>query len=253
MYDRSLFFKKIILAICLFLLTAPFIQKSFNVIKMEPLNGAITIPERKIFYIKEWFSGTFQEETEKYLNETFGFRNFFIRLNNQISFFLFSKVHANSVIIGKKDYLYEIGYINTYNGEDFIGNDSTLHRFEKLKSIQDTLKSIKKTFILVFAAGKASFYPEYFPDKYVIKKHGLTNYKAHLEYAKKLGINYIDFNSYFLKLKSKSKYPLYPQYGIHWSNYGSFIACDSIIRYIEHIRKIDMANFFTNKIEFRHP
>ncbi len=37
-----------------------------------------------------------------------------------------------------------------------------------------------------------------------------------------MGINHIDFNSYFVQNKGKSKYPLYPQYGIHWSYCGMY-------------------------------
>jgi len=251
---RDLHVKKlgILLLLILLLLIIPFIQSEFNLIKLAPLKGAITQPEKTHFNINDWFSGTYQEQEEKYLNETFGFRNLFIRINNQLAFSFFNKAKANGVIIGKKNYLYEENYIKAYYGTDFIGIESTTHRMQRLKYIQDTLSKLNKNLILIFAAGKGSFYPEYFPDSYKTKK-GVTNYETHVKLAQKMGINFIDFNKYFIEHKNKSKYPLYPQYGNHWSYYGTCIVADSIIRYIEKKRKIDMPNLYWNGVDLCQP
>lgn len=240
--------KGCLFCIILGLLLIPLIQNKFEFVKLTPLKGAIVQPEKKYINAKDWFSGDYQLQEEKYLNETFGFRNLFIRINNQIAFSLFNKAKANGVIIGKNNYLFEENYIKAYYGTDFIGVDSITHRIERLKFIQDTLSKLNKTLIVVFAAGKGSFYPEYFPKKYV-KEKGKTNYEYHVKLAKEFGLNYIDFNRYFIENKNKSKYPLYPQYGIHWSNYGACIAADSMIKYIEKVRDIDMPDLYWNEVE----
>ena len=245
-------FKEIILIFILMILIFPAIQKTFNLIKVEWLKGAIVQIEKKEVTLNDWFSAEYQLQYEKYLNENFGFRNAFIRFNNEISYDFFGKAKANGVTIGKQNYLFEENYIKAYFGTDFIGKDSIDNRMEKLRFIQDTLSKLNKTFILVFAAGKGTFYSEYIPEDKVIKK-GLTNYKYHLKRAEELKINYIDFNHYFLKNKFKSKYPLYPQYGIHWSKYGMCLAADSIIKYIEKKRDIDMQNIYWNKIDLEYP
>ena len=232
----------------LFLLIVPGIQNVFPFIELAPLKGAISQPEKKSFTIKEWFSGDYQMVEEKYINETFGFRSLFVRIDNQIAFSLFRRAKANGVIIGKNNYLFEENYIKAYNGTDFIGTDSISLRMQKLKFIGDTLAKLNKNIIIVFAAGKGSYYPEYFPEKLKMKP-GKTNYEYYTKSAKDLGIYYIDFNKYFVDNKHKSKYPLYPQYGIHWSNYGMCIAADSIIRYIEKIRNIDLPNLYWTKVD----
>jgi hypothetical protein len=252
MKDKSIKIKWGLLFIILVLLIAPFFQAKFNIIELTPLNGAITEPKEKAFSINDWFSGIYQEQEEKYLNETFGFRNLFIRVNNQIAFTLFNNVKANGVIIGKKNYLFEESYINAYYGNDYIGYDSIKHRMQRLKHIQDTLTKLNKNIVLVFAAGKGSFYPEYFPEKYKTEKKK-NNYETHVELAQQLGFSYIDFNKYFLENKNKSPYPLYPQYGIHWSYYGMCLAADSIIRFIENIRNIDMPNLYWNEVDNCQP
>lgn len=238
--------------ILLVLLVVPALQYFVEPIELEPLKGAITDPVKSDFTLKKWFSGAYQEQEEKYLNESFGFRALFVRINNQLTFNIFKKAKAKGVIIGKNGYLFEEHYIESYYGEDFIGVDSIRHRMERLKYIQNRLAKMNKTLLMVFAPGKASFYPEFIPDELKrVKK--ITNYEQHLRMAKKMGINYIDFNRYFMDHKRSSPYPLYPKHGIHWSYYGSCLAADSIVKYLERIRKIDMPNITWNKVEMDNP
>ena len=252
MKDKAIKIRGIILLIILVVLVIPFFQANFNIVKLAPLKGALTEPEKKSFNVKEWFSGIFQEQEENYLNQTFGFRSLFIRINNQLAFSLFDKAKANGVIIGKNNYLFEENYIKAYYGTDFIGNDSITHRIERLKFIQDTLAKLNKNIILVFAAGKGTYYPEYIPDKYRVKK-SITNYELHIKLAQEMGLNFIDFNKYFVEQKNTSRYPLYPKYGIHWSYYGMCIAADSIVHYIEKMRNIDMPNLHWKDVDLEDP
>ncbi len=245
-------FKKLIFLLLMAALICPLIQSKFNFINVTPLKGSIKSPENAYFSIKGWLSGDYQTKKEKYLNESFGFRNIFVRINNQIAFNLFNKAKANGVIIGKNNFLFEENYIKAYYGTDFIGVDSIWHRMQRLKYIQDTLKKLNKDLIIIFAAGKGSFYPEYIPDKYK-KNIDKTNYGYHLKYAEELNLHYLDFNGYFIKNKHKSKYLLYPQYGIHWSYYGTCLVADSIIRYIESLRHINMPKLYWKEINMEYP
>lgn len=239
MKNWNLNIRKLLLGAVLLLLLIPLIQNKFEVVKLKPLKGAIVAHQKTFFKVKDWFSGDYQKKTEDYLYETFGFRNSFIRLNNQIAFNLFNIAKANGVIIGKENYLFEEDYIKAYYGTDFIGEDSISIRMKKLKFVQDTLKSMNKSIFVVFAAGKASFYPEYIPDKYA-KKRGQTNYETYIKFAKKWSVNYIDFNKYFIDHKQSSPYLLYPKYGIHWSYFGTTLVTDSIIHFVEKLQKIEM-------------
>ena len=244
--------KKLLFFLMLMLLVMPWLQVKLNLFKVRPLHGAITEPTKCNFALNDWFSGTYQEQNEKYLNEKFGFRNLFVRINNQVAFSLFHKAKANGVVIGKHNYLYEENYIKAYYGTDYLGHDSIEHRMQRVKFLQDTLSKLDKNLILVYAAGKGSFYPEYFPEEYKTEKT-TTNYETHVQLSEQLGISHIDFNDYFLKQKDTSRYPLYPQYGIHWSYYCAALAADSIIRYIENIRDIDMPNLYWDNFEMTQP
>lgn len=210
----------------------PFLQLKFNLFKLEPLKGAITEPEPMEFSVKKWFSGEFQAEKDTIYSQTFGLRSVFIRANNQIDYSLFSKIHANGVIFGKENYLYEENYIKAYYGTDCIGKQKVDEQLKKLKFVQDELEKQGKTLLVVFAPGKGHFFPEYIPDRFHTKRK-TTNYTLYTAAARRLKINHIDFNAWFMQNKKKSKAPLYGQYGIHWSKYGFTLATDSILKRID--------------------
>ncbi len=102
-----------------------------------------------------------------------------------------------------------------------------------MKSINDHLEAQGKSLVVMFAPGKGTFFPEYFPDSYISQK-GRTNYEAYIDAFKKYNLPCMDFNKWFLKMKPTSAHPLYPKGGIHWSKYGEMLALDSMVRYIEH-------------------
>lgn len=235
----------------LFCLMLPFIQKNTHMIEEPPLQGSINKPPVPVFTIPAWFNGDYQKAKEKQVNEMFGFRSFCIRLNNQIAYTFFNKAQANGVIIGKENYLFEENYIKSYYGTDFSGEKFIRTRMEKLKFIQDTLSKLNKKLIIVVAAGKGFYYPEYFPDRFKTNRTR-TNVEAYTEYARKYNISYIDFNQYFVSQKQKYKHLLYPKHGIHWSQYGADLAADSIIRYIEKMKGIDMPNYYWDDSETKH-
>jgi hypothetical protein len=232
------------------LLVLHLLQGKYRLIGEGKLEGDFPTPPNAPFTFKDWFSGDYQKHKETYLNSSFGFRDYFVRVNNQVAFTLFKKAKANFVVAGKHNYLYEVTYINSYLGLDFIGKDSIMHRLERVKFLTDTLAKLNKNLILVFAAGKGSFYPEFFPAEFYLRK-GITNYDYYTRFAKAYGLKYIDFNSSFIKNKHNSPYPLFPQYGIHWSHYGMCVVIDSLIKYIEQARHIDMPNFYWKEVELK--
>jgi hypothetical protein len=252
MKDRSNIFKKSLLGMIFLVLFVHLIQNETDFFKLPPLQGYVDKPEKPVLNFASWFSADYQIQHDVYRNATFGFRSLYVRLDHQIAFSFFDKIKAIGVIKGKENYFYEINYLKAYSGEDFLGEDSIRKITDRMKFISDTLTKLNKQLIIVFAAGKASYYPEYIPDNYFPVK-GNTNYKALSSAVKTAGLHCVDFNSYFMNQKGRSKYPLYPKYGIHWSNYGAALAADSIIKKIENLRTIDMPNLIYNEVELKQP
>ena len=240
---------KVILATCVGLVMIfPHIQSVTKLFQSSPLDGYVTPEQGERLSLKSWFSGNFQEGFNQEVNTDFGFRNNLVRLNNEISFRLFNKSTSSYIIVGKENYLFEEWYINAHIGHDFLGRDSIRRKLHKLKQVQDTLASLGKTLITIYAPGKAAFYPEYIPNNY-LNSIDSTNIETYLDLSNSIGINHIDFHSYFISQKGKHQYPIYPKNGTHWSYYSMCLAADSILKRIEHDRSIDIPNVVWDKIE----
>ncbi len=56
------------------------------------------------------------------MNQNSGFRNILVRLRNQLDWDLFRKPNATGVFVGKDDYSFARGYLNSYKGRDYIGD-----------------------------------------------------------------------------------------------------------------------------------
>jgi hypothetical protein len=232
------------------MLCVPALQQYFKFREERPLNGAITEPQFTPFSWDGWHSGDFQKTNAAYLNTKFGFRSEFIRLNNERHYWLFNRAKANEVVVGKESYLYEENYIKAAGGIDFIGENAIEEKSEKLKFIQERLKEKGTDLYVLFAPGKGSYCNEYIPEKWKnqFNKQNLTNYKSYRKAFDRKGINYIDFNAWFLEMKATTPYPLFGKAGIHWSKYGEFLAADSLLQKIGEIRNAPMPDLVLDQI-----
>jgi hypothetical protein len=239
---------RILIFLAFGILLIPIVQSRFKMISEKPLSGAVQLAPDTTFNFKGWFSGDYSVLKEKYLNDNFGFRNTFVRFRNQFYYSCFNKVFAQDVICGKYGYLYELKYLQAHAGMDYLGEDKIKETYRKLKFIQDTLAKKGILFIVIFAPGKATYFSEYIPSPFntnIVE----TNYFKNVEWAKKTGVRFIDFNSLFLQLKPKSKYPLYPKTGTHWSIYGIHLAFDSINNYLSNALNKPISKFDYSDVE----
>ncbi len=228
------------------MLFMPLLQSSYNIFEIKPLDGSFNKTEKpklKYFTWKRWFDESFQNKYNKALEDNIGFRNLLIRLYNQINYSFFKKTSTHKAVIGKSDCLYEEGYILDYTGYNFTGKKFIDKHLQRAKKLQVFLKKEKNIdFLIVYAPGKASYFPEYIPDRYNPQSKTISNYDYFAQKTEALNINHLDLNKWFLLMKDTTKYPLYPKYGIHWSTYGMHLAMDTLIKFIENTRGIDLLN-----------
>jgi len=249
----QIFQKRFLFIVVIAIMLLPFAQSTLNFIKLKPLDGAFELAEKpnfKFFTWRRWFDEVFQNKFNKGIEDNVGFRNFLLRLNNQIDYTLFSRTSTYKAVIGKSDCLFEEGYILDYTGRNFVGKDFINEELQRAKAVQDYLKREKNIdLIIVFEPGKASYFPEFIPNRYRPEKRTLSNYSYYVQQCKALNINYLDLNAWFVSLKDTSRYPLYPKYGVHWSTYGMYLAVDTLMKFIEKTRGIDMPDFYWNNMK----
>jgi len=238
------------LVLIILLMSLPAIQMRWHLFREKPLNGAFVLAEKPDFSKQKWESGEYQSETEKYLKDHAGFRNFLVRLQNQIDYSFFRRANAEGATVGKNRQLYEYDYLRSWLAIDNPGESFITKKLNRAKYVQDYLKREKGIdLVIVFEPGKASFYPEYIPSKYSKIKNGPSTYELYVQKASDLQLDFIDWQAYFMQLKPVSDYPLFPKYGTHWSVYGMKYAADSMISFIEKRRGINLAEVRTDKVE----
>jgi hypothetical protein len=214
------------------------VQKVFHVFHQSKLAGVADSTKCPVLTAGSYYYRGFQPVFEKHIEERMGFRPALIRLRNQFDYSLFRYTEAPGVVIGKNGMLFIESYIQNCRGSVFKGETQIKNDVRRIRMIQDELKKHNVDFLLIFAPGKATFYSELIPDRYW--QRPLTNYQYYMKTLAGSGINFIDMNAWFCSLKGKTKYPLYPLNGTHWSTYGIGLAADSMFRYIEKLRNIDL-------------
>lgn len=241
--------KHIMFGILLLVIWFPLAQMIFPVIKSAGLKGAFVPHAKPNLTDSTWFEGSFQRGYEEYLNDTIGFHQDFIRLRNQIDYSLFKKCHSFDIEVGKNGYLVATWHIDSHLGKLRARETRIDSLVTMLKQLNDTLSKLNKTIIVMLAPSRGSFYKELAPSWYDLTPAHESDYQRYVRRLAETNIKVIDFNKSFLEQKEKSKYPLFTKCGIHWSTYGAALAADSMVKFIEHERNVDLPDITISKIE----
>jgi len=251
-HRKNIRIKQVLFGLAILLLAAPMIQQNFKLFKVSRIWGAYNDAVKPDLNSHKWFSGQYQDDLQKYVDQKIGFHSFFIKSYNQVYFSVFNQARANGVIIGKDNYLYEKMYIDAMMGKDFIGEEKIKKKVEKIELLSDSLKKKGIPLIVLLAPGKGTFFPDFIPDKYRQHIIGRTNYDTFKESLSKSSVLFLDFQDWFLKMKDTASYPLFPKSGIHWSQYGEYLVIDSVLAFIKekhegYTPEINFIGIETNK------
>jgi len=228
----------------LLILLLPLSQQISRFPKVAGLKGYFVKERKPVYSTINFKNGAFQDSLTRYVENNIGYRSDLVRINNTLDFRLFNVIHAHDVIFGKKDYLFEIGYIDSALGHDFLGEEEICEKVKKAKYIQDCFRKMDKSLVIIVAPGKGAYHKELIPDEYFNNHDTITNYEVFIDKADQIGLSLLDFHGWFLSMKDTTSYPLYPPYGIHWSQYGMIRCFDSLVDYLSkngnyHLRDFD--------------
>ena len=237
-------FKKIWFVILLALLFLPMLQTFFHFVNEKPLDGAFVEAKKPVITPKTLFNETAQDSLMTWCTEQTGFRKPMIRLNNQLLYSAFGKVSAIGPVKGNDDYTFiEESYIISYTGETYLGKETIEKNTRQIKLIQDMLRTKGITLLPVFVLGKASYYPELIPEKYIVKRHETNNYQEYLKAFDEQGVEMIDFNRWLCARKGSEAHPIYCNLSAHWTVYAASLAMDSLVHYMENKTQQEQAHF----------
>ena len=230
--------RHILFLIILLGMLLPGIQNNILKIKMKPLIGIKDTLTKPVFTTKTFRNMTFQERMGTWYTQQLGFRPWLIRLRNQVDYSLFNYTNSEGVVIGKEGDLFLGSYINNYCGIEFQGVRKINYEVKRLSLISRELKKKNVDLLIVLAPGKATFDQEMIPERF--RKRPVTNYGYYSTQLASAGLNVMDLNAWFRNMKNKASYPFFSKNGVHWSSYAVALAADTLIKYIEKIRGIDM-------------
>jgi hypothetical protein len=251
---RSAGLRSVLLGLVVLALLFPMIQDITHVLKPHPLKGASAPAPYKKFTWQSWWDASYQDTIGDYIKQNTGVRTNLIRLIDQIDFSILGYIHANGLVVGKKEYLFEDWYIKCYRGEISTPYHNCAERLYKLRKVQDTLSKLGIAVVTIEAGSKVSYYPEYFPENERCDGKPANDHQLFNHLSDSLGIHYIDFNNWFVSLKGKTQGHLFTKQGVHWSIYGAVMAADSFVKYVQSAEKINLPDLkWSPGVPYRKP
>lgn len=202
------------------------------------LSGAEKKAQPEISSPRDLVTGRFQDKVETWLKQNIGFRGYFVKTDNQINYSVFnefSRSHPRKIILGKNKQLFEEQYIDVYNRLDVPPVRVLEDKVAGIKKLQDLLKRRNVEFLLVLTPSKATVYPEYIPEKYILRGNLAKKdiYQLIMPILKRYGVNVVDGRAQFLDLKKQGVTGLFPSSGTHWSLYGGYRFATALIGCME--------------------
>jgi hypothetical protein len=206
--------------------------------------------------LKSIWTGEFQTRVDKWISANLGLRAAFVRLDNQLNLSLFREIsskYESRIILGSHKWLYEKAYVDSFNNRHVIPQQDLEDTVRSLKNLQRLLELNGVHFLFLITPSKATLYPEYIRREYVVpcNLRKASNYDRILPLLRKHAVRYLDGRQYFLELKRRSPYPLYPQSGTHWSYYSACLFSLEFISSLENLTKRKMGTFQVNGIRKR--
>lgn len=245
--------KCILFALTAALLFASMLQKWFPWREFEPLQGVVVEQPKPELSFGNFAQGTYQQQTEPYLKQHFGYREPLIRLYNQYLWDFYHKtpVEGGQVVFGKNDWLYEPWVVTDYYQKQYLkyAADSTemasmlAKEARRIYQLQQILEPYGVHLFASMVPSKDLVYPEYLPDdKDTTSQPKISARFFNEEEYTRLGVNHLNLEQYFLQIKDTADFLLFPKTGTHWSRYASLYAADTLIRYMEHLGDMNIRN-----------
>ena len=197
---------------------------------------------------------SFQDRSEAYLQQHYGFREPLTRLHNQYLWDFYGITFAKErawVFVSDDGWFYESGYVKEFyegtswdHAGDSLGMAQLLEaEAKRLRQTQQILESLGIHLFVVLEPGKEQIYPEHVPanTRYNHEKV-ISAYDFYRKRFVELGVPFVDVTQWFKQMKDECDYPLFPQTGTHWSNLAAMHVADSLVRFMEQLGDMNLKN-----------
>lgn len=197
-------------------LTGVFPDKAFSLRENREKAAAPSFPPKDIF--------SWSQEVSVWFRDHFGFRDFLIKVNNSVVYYLLGTSPDKTVMRGKENWLF-------YGTQDVVnfyrsGASFSADELEWLKQVYLAKRTLTEQlgakYMLVVTPGKPAIYPEYYPDKFSITA-APTRLDQLVDYLEKhTDITVVNTKQAVLEVKDKNV--LFSPADSHWNDFGALAA-----------------------------
>lgn len=220
--------KKLLFILLMAVLLSSWVQVLIRPFGIPPLMGVSQAPKVAAISPKNIASERYQKHISHWAQVEAGFSPSLIRIANSLNFSLFDILNS-TVVRGKDNNLFEKGYIQSFEGQDYIGTIGINERVAELSTWIKEL-SLEEKVIVVMAPNKAELRKEFLPEQ-VVPSH--RNHQAMSLALSNAGIKVLDVHEWFLKLPTDETTTAY---GTHWSMYGAALVADSLVKMMNELK-----------------
>ncbi len=220
--------KKFFICVFLISLALPYLQQCFYFFNIAPIReNRIKIGKPEGNMIRQLYERReYANEYEKYFNDNYGMRDFYIRLRNQIDYSLFNR--SNEVIIGKDGWLFDKSIAEKQQPAlDHLSDGQWDRMFSRILALNEYLKRRGIILVLVPIPMKNTVYPEMFPDANVVRPAvtGFDKFQKFLEMHREL--QYVDVQK--VMVNTKKSYPVFYKTDLHWNILGAYCVTKELV------------------------
>lgn len=212
-------YKKLFIFLVIFLLCLP-LTHFLGTIDKTKIYGVEQITELSDITEKSFIKKQIQPVFEAWWNSHFAFRKIMLKLKNQIYDWMnFGVIHSrNTVIQGKKGYLYSRQYFQSYC-KKCLNIPNSLN---KIKNLENNLNKKGIELFFVLAPQKVVTYFDLTPLRYRYFLGGSCEYYEKIEdKLQKMGIKVFNSQRLVSKIRKNEKYQPFSKTGTHWNYYGA--------------------------------
>jgi len=200
----------------------------------------VSVPPNPVLSLNAVLRGDFQREYAKLVGMRTPIYRTSVRLKNQLLYSAFNTTDLPTLLIGRKQYLYEWIYVLEYCGRDLTQFKPTAAAWApRIRQLQDWYESRGKTFLYVITPSKAAAYPQYLPKGYVCSaseadRDGLLPaWRYALDSA---GIHYVDTAQVIADAQGRYPVEMFPRGGTHWNTLGAALGTQAIIDAVDTLK-----------------
>ena len=232
-----------------------FVQEKWHPFKLKPLAGVTFTTDKPDLNLNNFASGKYQSNIEQYSRENFGFREWAIRLYNQVNYSLFNQTTCHFITPGKDGWLFYAEAFRDYYGIEPIHQYRTYDRAREwaqknvrmMNKLRYVLKDYGIEFLCFMAPNKAEIYPEYLPYHQPAPADAIHTAAYYDSLMTAIDFPHVEMTKWYQSMKDTASFLLFPKRDTHW-RYSAVYGYDSLFSYMNSLNGFGIPDIHVDRL-----